>query len=335
MIFIPFIFPVAGCSSVRRFFPYSERTRVTCYNVYNVPPNALLVGELPGDFLRVDVPPTSHSGQQISADEEAALALQQQLAGGATAFTTAQAVGRLSISVIQAKLVKNYGVTRMDPYVRIRIGHNVYETHTDYNGAKNPHWNKLFHCFLSPGVTAFLVEIYDECAFTVNEKIAWAHVVIPEAVFQGQTCDIWHPLSGRQGDSKEGNINLVLSYQAIPPGSLAAPPVVLVNTPYMMPGVVQYPAAAGYVYPPYPVSVPRHGLVTANPNYNPALQPALQPAVQQQPPPAPITESDVKQVHEMFPDMDAEVVKGVLETHRGNKDAAVNALLSMTADASA
>lgn len=90
------------------------------------------------------------------------------------------------------------------------------------------------------------------------------------------------------------------------------------------------------MYPPYPVSVPRPGLVTANPGYNPALQPAMPPVVQQQqPPPAPITESDVKQVHEMFPDMDAEVVKGVLETHRGNKDAAVNALLSMTADANA
>uniref|UniRef100_A0A023GF47 Putative toll-interacting protein n=1 Tax=Amblyomma triste TaxID=251400 RepID=A0A023GF47_AMBTT len=212
----------------------------------------------------------------------------------------------------------------MDPYVRIRIGHNVYETHTDYNGAKNPHWNKLFHCFLSPGVTTFLVEIYDECAFTVNEKIAWAHVVVPEAVFSGQTVDIWHPLSGRQGEGKEGNINLVLSYQAIPPGSLAAPPVVLVNTPYMMPGVVQYPAAAGYVYPPYTVPVARPGMVAATPGYNPALQPAAQ-----QPPPVPITENDVKQVQEMFPEMDAEVVKGVLETHRGNKDAAVNALLSM------
>ncbi|XP_037524511.1 toll-interacting protein isoform X1 [Rhipicephalus sanguineus] len=323
MIFIPFIFPIGGCTSVRRLWPYAERTRITRYDVYHFPQNALLVGELPGDFLRVDTTPATGTQSQISVDEQTAIALQQQLSGAA--FTTAQAVGRLSISVIQAKLVKNYGVTRMDPYVRIRIGHNVYETHTDYNGAKNPHWNKLFHCFLSPGVTAFLVEIYDECAFTVNEKIAWAHVVIPEAVFSGQTVDIWHPLSGRQGESKEGNINLVLSYQAIPPGSLAAPPVVLVNTPYMMPGVVQYPAAAGYVYPPYTVPVARPGMVAAGPGFNPALQ----PAAQQQPAPVPITEDDVKQVQEMFPEMDAEVVKGVLESHRGNKDAAVNALLAM------
>lgn len=80
---------------------------------------------------------TSRS-QQEAADQQAAMALQQAL----SSVHGDRDRNRLNISIVQARLVKNYGLTRMDPYVRLRVGNCVYETQTDSNGGKTPKWNK-------------------------------------------------------------------------------------------------------------------------------------------------------------------------------------------------
>lgn len=45
-----------------------------------------------------------------------------------------------------------------------------------------------------------------------------------------------------------------------------------------------------------------------------------------------ITDEDVKRMQEMFPTIEADVIRSVLEAARGNQEQAVGNLLSMTAD---
>ncbi|XP_063238087.1 toll-interacting protein-like [Bacillus rossius redtenbacheri] len=272
----------------------------------------VFVGDLPPDFLRIAA---ASQQQQEAADQQAALALQQQMAGvAAYAHSTA---GRLSITVAQAKLAKNYGMTRMDPYARLRVGHCVYETHTDPNGGKNPRWNKVIQCLLPQGVTSIYIEIYDECSFTMDELIAWAHIPIPQAVLSGETHDDWYPLTGKIGEGQEGMINLVLSYS---------------NTPM----VLQNATAAPYMYPSVaPVMMVPTPLYGMRPQYAPVTVqyggvPPQQQQQQQQPVQPVFAEQELKQIEEMFPNMDKEVVKSVYEANRGNKDATINSLLQMS-----
>lgn len=254
--------------------------------------NRVFLGPLPEDFLRITA---TVQQQQEAADRQTALALHQQLAGYQQPHT-----GRLSITVAQAKLVKNYGMTRMDPYVRIRVGHCVYETHTDPNGSKNPRWNRVVHCLLPKGVNTISLEIYDERSFTMDELIASCQILIPPKVMAGETSEEWYPLSGKQGEGEEGSINLVLSYTATPS-----------HYGYTMAPVMMVPNVAPRGVTP----------MTAPPGTLPMVEPA----------PIELTPEDLKQLQDMFPAMDKEVISLVFVANNGNKEKTIDSLFRMIA----
>ncbi|KAH9525127.1 hypothetical protein Btru_000371 [Bulinus truncatus] len=280
--------------------------------------NQVMVGELPSDFLR-----TGPALTQEQEDERIARILQAQQQAG---HVVSNFAGRLSISVVQAKLNKNYGITKMDPYCRVRIGHTVFETPTAYNGAKNPRWNKTVTTYLPVGVDSMYIEVFDERSFTMDDRIAWAHIRIPETVLSGETSDDWYPLSGRLGDDKEGTINLVLSLTQTPVESNVLSYSYTTPVPMMMP--VYYPTPAP-VMVPVPGQMPVYPPQPLGPGYQP--QP-LGPGYQPQPLGPVFSEEDFKQVKDVFPNMEDEVIKSVLEANRGNKDATINSLLAMSTE---
>jgi len=210
--------------------------------------------------------------QQEELDRQAALALQQYYATRRP-VAAQTATGRLNLTIAQAKLTKNYGLTRMDPYVRLRLGHCVYETQTAYNGATNPRWNKAVMCYVPHGVTSLHLEVYDECSFSEDALVAQANI---------------KPLAAGE-------------VQMPAPGT-----VPLVMAPQAMVGVMPT------------MGVPMYGL------------PVQQQQQQQQYQPPPVSDEDVKQLKEMFPAMDDDIIRSVLVSRSGDKAAAITSLLELT-----
>lgn len=271
--------------------------------------------QLPDDFLRI---PSSYYPNQDSLSRSI-VAREMPL------------IDMIDISVVEAQLVKNYGLLRMDLYCKIRVGHMVCETQTCLNGAKNPKWDGVYQFSLKPGIDSFHLEIYDEKQFSLDEKIAWLYEPIPPEVFQGITVERWFTLSGRLGPNKEGSVLLVLSHKRVPIRASNFGRAVHSHHRHGEPVTMFVPSANQ-------TPITRPGAVAVDqqqiPAYNQPLV-GLTPAIPQQvhmldrTETRPISEEDITQLSEMFPSIDKAIIKAVLENNHNDKEAAIGALLAL------
>ena len=125
---------------------------------------------MPEDFLRVVL-----SEKQVNESRDRALAHQLQYSMSMQTYMPYPIApirvrdpeidysrGRLQINIVEAKLTKNYGLTKMDPFVRMKLGNKIFETQTCYHGSKNPVWKKtvLWYLILISCYSFLIVEFY-------------------------------------------------------------------------------------------------------------------------------------------------------------------------------
>ena len=48
---------------------------------------------------------------------------------------------------------------------------------------------------------------------SLDDRVAWGYNEFNEDLFNGETVEEWIPLTGKQGDEKEGNVNIILTLQ--------------------------------------------------------------------------------------------------------------------------
>lgn len=220
--------------------------------------------------------------------------------------------GKLHIKLLSARLTKNYGLVRMDPYVRIRVGNVVYETPTHSNGGKNPQWNCPLDTYLPSNVESIYLQIFDERSFTDDECIAWSRIELPRPIFNGETVDEWYPLSGRQGEAQEGLVNLVLSFQELDPATIQ-------QQQQLMDTADPELAAA--------LEASRRKLLLFSVLNIKLTIKIIEETTQG---PVVIPEDMVSEMTMMFPNVEPDVIRAILEDKRGDKEAAATALIELS-----
>eukprot|EP00056_Hartaetosiga_gracilis_P008898 m.127746 g.127746 ORF g.127746 m.127746 type:complete len:226 (-) comp13014_c5_seq10:2659-3336(-) len=204
------------------------------------------------------------------------------------------------VHVFKARLVKNYGLMKMDPYVRLFLGPNSGQTPISEKGGKEPRWNSRLDLPFPRESKMLEVEVYDSRTLG-DKKIAWMDLDVSTPNYLSQPEEKWYHLSGAHGD-KEGIILLSIHVLtvALPQMPIVPPLGLLPYQPMMFPPPMQQ------------------------------MQPPQMRQQQQQPPPQPqLNPQHVQQLKEMFPDLDNGVIETVLLSSGNDFNKALTSLLEM------
>eukprot|EP00056_Hartaetosiga_gracilis_P008900 m.127687 g.127687 ORF g.127687 m.127687 type:complete len:256 (-) comp13014_c5_seq4:2659-3426(-) len=234
------------------------------------------------------------------------------------------------VHVFKARLVKNYGLMKMDPYVRLFLGPNSGQTPISEKGGKEPRWNSRLDLPFPRESKMLEVEVYDSRTLG-DKKIAWMDLDVSTPNYLSQPEEKWYHLSGAHGD-KEGIILLSIHVLTVAlPQMPIVPPLVrclcfvfvlfccilffiLCVTDFffkLMQGLLPYQPM---MFPP-PMQ---------------QMQPPQMRQQQQQPPPQPqLNPQHVQQLKEMFPDLDNGVIETVLLSSGNDFNKALTSLLEM------
>lgn len=268
---------------------------------------AFVPKQLPKDFLRVVL-----DEKQISetTDEELARRLQygnhpqtQRRPTGVRMMESTYK-GRLQIDIVEAHLNKNYGFVKMDPYVKMTISNKVYETPTDYSGAKSPKWDKTIMCYIENNVDQIKFEVFDEKSFTDDEMIAVVKFPIPAILYTQGFIDEWLPLSGKLGEQKEGSINIRIVF-----------------TPIRKLQEFERRSSQPSLRE---IEIMNHRQANQEDDLARTLRISAEEAEYK------VNEEEFKSLCEMFPTFDVEVVRSSLIANNGNKETTIEKLIEMS-----
>ena len=235
-----------------------------------------------------------HPGNDLQLQQDSLLAhsMMAEQANGIDAQMPPKEI--LQIKIDRAELVKNYGFTKMDPYCKLKIDGRVYETPTCYGASTKPIWNRQFRCPLNENVKNFSIEIMDENQFYSDSRIAHTNVKITQDLLSSEVpVTLALPLSGEQGEEKEGTLFIQVHVYRIQSilAALANPRTTSAET-----GISN--DISNSQSDEIVVHVP--------------------------------TEDEIKMLSEMFPSVESEAIKSVIEANDGNMERSINSLLSIS-----